>query len=185
MFILIDEAGGFVRSPDRRRSISCVGGLVVPDKQIRRMYREFERLRKKWPLVDGETKGRLLDEPKIDATIKFLRRFDVLYEAIVLDLNMHAEEQITAHQLIQAEKITEHVTPAFTPEAAQSAWDMRSHLEGMPNQLYAQSIAMLELAYNVIQRSTLYYCQRKPDELSGFNWIVDAKEIKGVTKFEN
>jgi hypothetical protein len=48
-------------------------------------------------------------------------------------------------------------------------------LEKMPAQLYTQSIAMTRLARNVIQVSTLYYSQRKPSELSTFDWIIDAK----------
>jgi hypothetical protein len=185
MFIFIDEAGNFVRSRDRRRSISCVGALVVPEKQISRMYREFERLRRNWPMEEGETKGRLLDERQIDAVVQFLRRFDVIFEAVVVDLNIHSDMQITAHRLTQAEKITEHVTAEFTPEAASSAWEMRSRLEAMPNQLYVQSVAMLRLVERIVQCSTLYYCQRRPEELADFHWVIDAKDVKRMTVYED
>ena len=149
------------------------------------MYREFGRLRKNWPLVDGESKGRVLNEQQIRTTIAFLQRFDVIFATVVVDLNLHTDEQITAHRMIQAEKITEHVTAEFSPEAAQSASEMRARLEKMPNQLYVQSIAMTELVNHVIQKSTLYYSQRKPRELADFHWTLDAKDIRGVTDFED
>jgi hypothetical protein len=45
-------------------------------------------------------------------------------------------------------------------------------------------VALFELAHTVIELSTLYFCQRRPRELSKFHWVIDAKDRDRVTNWE-
>src|SRR5439155_26402891 len=52
------------------------------------------------------------------------------------------------------------------------------------NQLYVQFVLTNHLLAQVLQDSTLYYAQRKPQELGDFRWIIDAKD-QAVTPYED
>jgi hypothetical protein len=54
----------------------------------------------------------------------------------------------------------------------------------MAPQLYVQSVLTFELVAIVLRHATLYYAQRMPRELEFFRWVIDAKDARQVTPWE-
>lgn len=55
----------------------------------------------------------------------------------------------------------------------------------LSNQLFVQSVLTMDLVPHVLNVSTLYYCQRMPQELGNFVWYIDAKgDVGEQTPFE-
>jgi len=52
---------------------------------------------------------------------------------------------------------------------------LKTEIEKLPNQLFVQMFLTLDLLARVLQKGTLYFVQRIPEELGSFNWVVDAK----------
>ena len=57
-------------------------------------------------------------------------------------------------------------------------------MQGTSYPLYVQAILTIELIANVLQKATLYYAQRKPNELGRFKWVIDAKD-EAITPYED
>lgn len=53
------------------------------------------------------------------------------------------------------------------------------------DQLYVQSAVTIDLLYHLIENMLTYHCQRFPQELAEFHWIVDAKDSQIVTDYED
>jgi hypothetical protein len=59
-------------------------------------------------------------------------------------------------------------------------------LESYSLQLNIQSAVIFELIDRVIEHGTMYYCQRRPEELANFHWVIDAKGDNSIpTPWEN
>lgn len=184
MHIFIDESGPFIVSEKSQREVSCVGALIIPDCKISDVFGQFETLRKKWPNQNGETKGKLLQEDEISKLIRFLSKYDVIFVATCIDMGMQNIDVIEHHKKEQAERFTLHLTSECHENLVKQIWELRMTLESMTNQLYIQSLATITLVLDVFELSTFYYCQRRPKELEGFHWAVDAKD-SNITKYED
>ena len=184
MNIYIDESGAFLVPPAKSNYVCCVGALVVPETRCSAVFADFCALRVGWPNRGGETKGSLLSESEIAQVVEMLLCHDVLYEVTAIDMSLEVDDQITRHKMAQAAKITANITPEFGEQLVEDLWMLRRTTERTPNQLYVQSVATFELIHRVLQNTTLYYCQRTPEELSAFHWVIDAKG-KTVTEAED
>lgn len=100
-----------------------------------------------------------------------------------MDLGIHTEQQITQLKKTQAYRINEDVGPSHQPSMIQELNELKDDLLSLSNQLFVQSIATILLIYDLLQDLTLYHCQRLPQELGDFHWLIDAKD-KNVTKSE-
>jgi len=177
MEIYIDESGTFKPSLESS-SLSCVAGLIIPESQRVELFKAITQW-KAATLVPsklgnkGELKGRLLDESECAAFIKLLAGFDVIVEVVCLDMGATTDEQILKHKKTWPPKTSDDTT-LYDP----------TKLVTLPNQLYAQMHALFTLIHQVLQVAINYYVQRIPQELSNFEWFIDAK-APVITKYED
>ncbi len=176
MNIYIDESGTFANPQNRKHTISTVAALVVPETQLVALEAGFQDLKESWGTPEQEVKGSKLDEDQVSAVIKLLTSFDVILELAVVDLGLSVDDNITAHKHIQADKLSEHIDPQRSPILAENTRLLQEKLKGISNPLYVQSWLVVQVIWRAVQTSTIYFCQRIPNELENFNWIVDAKD---------
>ena len=183
MNIFIDEAGTFTIPSDREWSISCVGALVIPEQETEEVLLGFKNLKEKWGIKNGEIKGSKLNELEIASVISFLSQFDVIFEVTAIDMKMQTQKGLTTHRILQTDKFTVNITNQHKQTLIQSLREVQNQLRKMSNQLYVQAVCNAELLHNLIQKTTLYFAQRKPKELAEFNWVIDAKQER-ITTYE-
>ncbi|MGM4905903.1 hypothetical protein AB8B21_07520 [Tardiphaga sp. 866_E4_N2_1] len=174
MHIFIDETGTFT-GIGQSNAISAIGALIVPDARLRSLEREYRRVRRYFPLHDGEVKGKSLGEADIVKLMPILRHHHVLFEVVAIDLGLHTEDGLRKNQTARAEAMTAGLTTEHHPNLVETVWKARKELEGYSQQLNIQSALIFELMRTILEHSTLYYSQRRPKELSNFHWVVDAK----------
>ncbi|WP_332683611.1 hypothetical protein [Bosea sp. (in: a-proteobacteria)] len=174
MHIFIDESGSF-GGVGVGASISVVGALIVPESKWPKLQQAYRRLRPRLPQDKGEVKGRLLYEADVAEIIRLLRRYETLFEATIIDLGMHTEEIIRRHQANQAVGMTDTLTDAHHPSLVDNIWKARRQLEALSMPLYVQALVTFYLVRNVLEIAPNYYAQRRPRELAGFHWVIDAK----------
>jgi hypothetical protein len=179
----IDEAGIFNIPDSRKWSVSCVGAFVIPDDDVEFINEDFLKLKKNWGYIEKEIKGSQLDEAEIASLIKLLRKYDVIFEVTAIDMKLQSHRGIIEHRLKQADKMTEHLTDNHYLKLVEQLEGLKENLKSLSNPLYVQALCTFELLYNVLWKTTLYYSQRKPKELSEFFWIIDAKDKK-LTPYE-
>lgn len=183
MHIFIDESGTFAPVTGKQ-SISAVGALVVPDANLAKVVERYQRLRPGLLKRGTEVKGRELDEHAVDRVIGLLLKNGVLFEITAIDMGLHTEPDLTASKMRQAELITADLTDKHGPSVQAALWKRRDRLEKMPLQQYVQSKITYCVIDRVIRHATAYFAQRSPKELGRFHWVVDAKEPKKVTPWE-
>jgi hypothetical protein len=172
--IFIDETGSFT-GIGQPNSISMIGALIVPDARLSSLEREYRKVRRYFPLENGEVKGKRLHEADIAKLMPALRHHDVLFEAVAIDLGLHTEAGIRQNQLGRAEAMTAELTDQHHKSLVDAIWKARKELEGYSLQLNIQSALIFELMRTILEHSTLYYSQRRPKELANFHWVVDGK----------
>ena len=183
MHILIDESGTFTPLLGRH-SVSVVGGLIIPEQQFAKIEKTYKGLRPQLANDNEEVKGRSLSERAVASVVAMLHRYQVLFEVTAIDMGIHDETTIRAHKSAQEEAITRHLTPAHHPDMRAGVLQLRMRLERMPLQLYTQSVATFDLIERIVDHATLYYSQRRPQELGAFHWVADAKEATRITDWE-
>lgn len=184
MHIFIDESGTFVCDTEKNHSISAVGALVIPTSSMEGFEKLYGRLRLQLPLEKGEVKGKQLSENQVCEVADMLRKVGAIFEVVTIDMGLHTEEGLQLHKAEQADRITAHLTPDHHQNVVKQLWELRRQLDAMPLQLYVQSVAMGELAYNTLNNADLYHAFHKASELGEYHWIIDAKELSKVTPWE-
>ncbi len=184
MQIFIDESGTFALA-GQGSTIGAVGALVVTDGQFPTLERRYAKLRSQLPTHNGEVKGRLLDETSVARVVDLARRCGLIFEITVLDMAQNSADNIRAHRLAQCEGLTKNLTAAHNARLVADIWALRRKLEQLPLQLYAQSTAMFDLVWRTFKHAAAYYSQREPKALASFRWVVDAKEPRGRTEYED
>jgi hypothetical protein len=174
MHIFIDETGTFT-GIGQPLSISMIGALIVPDARKSSLEREYRKLRRYLPTENGEVKGKRLAEADIAKLMPILRHHDVLFEVAAIDLGLHTEEGIRKNQAGRAAGMTANLTDEHHQSLADEVWKARRELESYSLQLNIQSAIIFELIRTVLEHGTLFYCQRRPEELANFHWVIDAK----------
>ncbi len=102
-----------------------------------------------------------------------------------MDMNLSEDADIDRHKTMQAEGLTVNLTDEHHPTAIEGVWELRRSLEEMPRQLYAQAVALTDVAWKAFQNGPLYFSQRYPGELARFRWVIDAKDEKRITRYED
>jgi hypothetical protein len=183
MKIYIDEAGGFVHPSAGTQSYSLVLALVIPSSIEDELFHEFLCLRDSWPKQAIEIKGSTLDEAQAAQVIELMSRYDVLVNFFSVDMVMHDDQAVEAFKNRQADKITVHITREYLADAVQEMHELGEAIRRMPNQLFLQADLTIRLLLKVIQNSTLYFAQLRPDELGSIEWIIDRKN-RTLTEME-
>jgi hypothetical protein len=141
MRIFIDESGSF--SGFHSLSIGAVGALAVPDSKIAFIEQKYDRLRKKLPKLNGEVKGKLLDEQQVAEIVTLLARNEVIFEATIIDLGMHTQQGATAYQDALLKGMYERL-PRFNDETRPKVEAQLQALAATPLNLFLQTIALFE-----------------------------------------
>ena len=181
MNIYIDESGIFSNPESKKVAVSCVAALVIPETQQKRIFEEYESILKRWNITRDEVKGSSLNELQVAQAIELLRNYDVLLEIVAIDLSLHSEDDISKHKKLQVDKLTANLTSRHSKQSIENTLRIQSILKNLSNQLYVQSVLTFQLIHSILNTTTLYYCLRHPSELSIFNWIVDAKDLKRIS----
>lgn len=133
------------------------------------------RLRDSWPAQQIEIKGSSLDEKQASQIIELLASFDVVVDFVAVDVALHTKDVVDDFKARQAAAIAAHVTREHHPEMVFQMAQLERTVQNMPNQLFVRSELTLKLIVDVLQVATLYFVQRKPEELGDIAWVVDRK----------
>lgn len=184
MRIYIDEAGAFVVPPAGADSFSLVLSLTIPSSVEPHLFYDFLRLRDEWPVKGIEIKGSSLDETQTAQVIQVCRRHDVLVNFVALNTATHDDLLVDDFKRRQADALLAHLTPEHQPSMVQSLKTMADDMRKMPNQLFLQAFATMELLLGIVEETTVYYVQRIPEELADISWVIDRKD-KTITQMEH
>jgi hypothetical protein len=116
--------------------------------------------------------------------IGILVKNGLLFEITAIDMGLNTEPNLTASKMRQAEAITAGLTDKHAPAVQAALWKHRERLEKMSLQQYVQSKVTYCVIDRVIRHATAYFAQRSPKELGCFHWVIDAKEPRKVTPWE-
>jgi hypothetical protein len=175
LHVFIDESGSFAGY--HGRSLSVVGALAIPDGKLEFIKRKYAKLRSRWPLENGEAKGRLLNEQQVNEVVTLLARNDALFEITAIDLGFHTESDIAAYKQQHAKGMLARVDGFQEPD--RTLVEQACHqISATSLPLHVQAIMTFELLHSIISHVPLYFAQRQPQELASFTWIVDGKEPK-------
>lgn len=175
MHIWIDESGSFAGIGELP-SPSCVGALVVPDAKIADLHRLYGRLRRHLPTEKGEVKGKRLSAAEVAAVVSILNRCEALFEVAVFEFGMHTLHEIREHQAGLAAKIGANITAEHHETVRTWVERTKAELLAFRPPAFVQSIITMQLIRTVLAHSTMYFSQRRPEELAQFNWVIDGKE---------
>lgn len=183
MQIYIDESGSFVQ-PRRRYRVSAVGALVVPDSQANELFAAFEEVTRPWARDGREIKGSSLSEIQIAGMIELVARYDCLFDVRGIDMGLHDPERIQTFQDRQATAITAEITAAHHESWREWGEKTEALMRGLSPQLFTQGMVTIFLVLDLLQAATIYYAQRRPEELGEFHWRVDPKDPTRRTELE-
>jgi hypothetical protein len=183
MNIYIDESGVFSNPANKDNIASCVGALAIPSSQRSDIIKGFRRLKFSWGFGSGEVKGSKLDEAQISEVIRLLKRYEVIFDLVVMDLGLLTDAEITDYKIKSADGITVNLPPHFHPKVIAQYTELRQAFLEMPNVLFVQAMMLNLLVPHLVQNMLTYYALRLPKEIGKFHWVVDAKD-KSVTKNE-
>lgn len=128
-------------------------------------------------------KGSSLTESEAREVLAVLSDYDVVAEAVVMDVGEHDDVEVTALKNAQADRLTAHITRDHQPGLIQDVLSLQEDIRRLPNQLFLQVSAYWQLIPRLLETVTMYYSQRQPSELGKFIWRVDAKD-RSVTSME-
>lgn len=182
MHIYIDESGPFaVVSPARAHRVSAVTALVIPDVQHNQLIGAYERLERSWG-CSTEPKVSQLQEEQIGSVIDLAAHYDVILDAVAIDMALQRDPDTSEFKAEQAARILKAVTPLTPPQGIKYYQDLAGACR-LSNPLFIQAHLTILLIERLLQAATFFYVLRVPLELAKFHWVVDAKEIGG-TEYE-
>jgi len=184
MRVYIDEAGAFVPPNPPHSSFSLVLALIIPTVIENDLFDEFLRLRDTWPNQNVEIKGSSLNELQAAQIINLALSYDILVQFIALDANMHPDPVVEDFKNRQADGVTANITRDHHPGPIPHLHQLGEAVRAMPNQLFLQAFATWELVIKTIREGTLYFVQRRPQELGDIGWVIDRKD-RTITQMED
>jgi hypothetical protein len=180
MDIYIDESGSFVctENPD---AWSVVVAYVSYSSQRKKLFRILAGLKIKCgKKVRDEVKLRDINEINLKWFLNELSMLNGIMFCVATDASLIDNEVIIEHRRIQAEKIIEHVDKMHHETMKDSIRNLSESIVGLSPQLYLQLVSQFTLINDVINRSSLYYSQKKPAALGGFKWLIDQKNTTKI-----
>jgi hypothetical protein len=109
----------------------------------------------------------------------------VLFEVSAIDMGMHDAAAIREHKRAQGERFTSGLTDDHHPGVRAWMTRLRERLEEISTQLYVQSVVTFDLIARIVEHGTMYFSQRRPQELAAFHWVIDAKNRGRITEWES
>lgn len=184
MMLYYDESGTFT-FPNSGPAISVVGLLIAPEGIFEQIKNDYLKIRSKLPHDNGEIKGKLMNEEDVAEIVSLLLNHDVLFVAVAIDMGLHSKAGIELSKDNLKKSFEADLTEDLHLDLVELTYEMNEKLSKLSLQLYIQSRLTFELIKDAIMLSTLYYCQRVPETLARFEWILDAKDKEKVTEGEN
>lgn len=178
MHTFFDEAGRGLTAD--KEAVTCVAALVVPDSQLDAVNTWFLKLESEY---GQPIKGRKIDQLLRDRILKELLNFDVFVECTAIDMSLHSISNVEIHRDKRATFI-ENNPPTQNPFLQKMKTSFAERIRATKAPLYLQTNLMWNLVELVLRHATIYYSQKKPEELGVFHWIIDPKEAGKVTAYE-
>ena len=185
MHIFIDESGTFTGFGASKPAVSTLGALIIATHRLPQLFKKYERIRANLPKRKGEVKGSMLKESQVASVVEILRVNGAIFCASMIDLADHTPQDIARHRTRRSTSLSANLTDGHTRELRDSIADLQQRMAGFSDQLYVQGTVMIELLNQVMQDMIVYHCQRFPKELGAFHWVVDAKDPKVITNWED
>ncbi len=186
MHIFIDESGNFSGTGGEDSAVSVIGALTFETARLPRIFQKYERLRAKLPKnTSGEVKGSGLSEAQVASVVELLRRNGAIFHAAMIDMADHEAADIAAHRAKRIESLGANLTEEHKPELHAAIADLQGRMAQFSDPLYAQMVLTIDLLRDVMEEIVNYHAQRNPKELAEFHWVVDAKQPKGITDWED
>lgn len=183
MRIYIDESGIFANPNQTTMSVSCVGGVVIPERAISRVFNRYRRLLFSWGKHGTEVKGKDLDEPQVAQVVAMLSKEQLFFVCNLIDMGLHPESLVTQHKGKQADKVVETVNAETHPNLVSQLNELRRRIMAISNPLYVEAQCLISLVPDIIQNAVLYF-RNLPKTLGAFSWHLDAKD-RNVTEYED
>jgi Protein of unknown function (DUF3800) len=186
MNIFIDESGSFVNS-SKLNSWNCVAAYVMPECIKAKSKRVLAMLKSKSiPSAKrgGEIKLRHVSESDYFQFLTRLGNLDGVLFAVVTDAGRNDIADVRFHQKEQAAKIRANIPRMIYEEGKRGLGLLADQLEALSPQLYVQLHCQVNMLFDIIDRSLLYFVQRDPITLRRFKWRIDQKN-SAKTDFEN
>lgn len=184
MKIFLDESGVFSLTENQRNSYSCFGGLIIPEDCIEEIEFVFKKFKTRINALENEEiKGKDLNEIQYNEILTLLEKYDILFVATAIDTGFYAKRNILLHQQTQANKIRSAILEGDSNDIKVFFNSLADNLTKLSLPLYIQSVCTRSCIENIIRKASLYYVQRKPNLLSKWDWLIDAKDSK-ITKYE-
>lgn len=155
---------------------SSVGALIIPSSKKKAVFSDFEWLKRKWGFSKTEVKGSKLDETQVAQAVEMLKKYDVLFEVSVIDMEYHPDDALADFKSKSVAGITESLTPEHLPEIIAEVNNLARSVNAMSNPLFVQAVMLQYLIPRTLQHGLLYYARRIPEELARFYWTIDAKQ---------
>lgn len=178
MHIFIDESGLFVPQKEHHKW-SSVGALVVPDKSLSSLETALKKLKQAHG-VDATDEFNKNNRPDCssDAFYDFLKEIDLA--GCVLQITATNGSPIEAEGLIQNRESTKEGIAAYArkiPAAADSVEILSRLIDQLSAQQYNQCMLQINLIFDVLSKIITHYSKVIPEELGGFSWVVDRKDL--------
>lgn len=177
----VDESGVFIPVANRKRSFSCVGGLVVRSAVLPDLLLAFEAFKVRYGMI-GEVKGTLLTETQIVEVSRLVAEFDSLLFIQAMDAATSTLTGLIAHRADAVFRATRNLTNAHSTSQKHAVHELATAIGRLSPQLYCQAVLTTELLHEIHKIATLYYVQRYPEELGNFNWEIDPKSDKPANR---
>lgn len=180
MKIFIDESGSFVNS-STVDSWNCVVAYVMPERDTTKSRKILSALKSKATSSSGgEVKLNDVSENDYFRFLSDLGGLNSILFSVATDAGRNRPEDISLHQKDQVEKIRKNV-PRMKYEAGKQAIQILSdQLGSLSPQLYVQLHCQVNLIFDIVSRTILYFVQRDPKTLRRFKWRIDQKNTTKI-----
>jgi hypothetical protein len=182
MKVFIDESGVFANPSSKEDAYSFVGALLIPDSYYDAILYEYRKLKQQWG-GDAEYKGSKLAEREVNQVIRLLLGKKVVLRVVALNVAM-AEDEIEIFKKEQATRFIAKIkdtTPLWKKAELESAYKATLSIS-CP--LFRQAMSTWTLIADLLPQAVIYYIHRLPQDISRFEWYVDAKGSR-KTLFED
>ncbi len=98
-------------------------------------------------------------------------------------MDLHPADAVTEHKKNRALFIRDNPTTT-NPFLQKIKSSFSKEIIKTSNQLYVQANLTWNLVELVLRHATIYYSQKRPEELGSFHWVIDPKEAGCITPYE-
>ncbi|MGJ7495568.1 DUF3800 domain-containing protein [Variovorax sp. RT4R15] len=171
----MDESGSFVhdKAVGKWNVVAALSAAESARKGISDAMAELRSCANAPP--NTEIKMHQVSEPQYLQFLERLAGLNVMLSFVATDSGLSSIVNIQSHQQTQADKVLMRVEKMRYDEGKQALRTLASEIKSLSPQLYMQLVCQIQLMYDVVSSSTLFFVQRKPATLGKFRWRIDRK----------